>query len=407
MRGKTFMPPKNIEAQGGKKLYSKVPFPLAKSQGLSPRSLNCVFVRPPEKIPRKILHFFKRDLKTGLPLSESKQIFMAQVFLHELEEGTRILERSGRHEQARLLRLSGSKMHLSNQMQLLREWMEDPSIRERPPERIIKGFKIRNNQNGELEVALREGKAACFTSHGLFYKDRNEDSLLIVPERGVIAVFDGMGGHIGGNIASGIVVDFLEYGLKTGMNLEKAIEFANEAVIQRTRNDPRLGGMHSMGTTVVSAEIHGNQMKAVHAGDSKLLVIRKGEIIHESQDHTNGQDLLREGLIDNETAHALNHILSRSLGCDSIFANRDLNRSDITLMSGDRVLLSSDGITDNFFAKDFTLNELAQLASSGSLEESLHQIYNATTERIRKGVLPDGRPAKPDNLTLMIYEHGL
>src|SRR5215467_1765469 len=113
------MPPKNIEAQGEKKLYSKVPFPFAKSQAPSPRSLNCVFVRPPQKIPRKVLHFFKRDLKTGLPLSEAKQVFMAQVFLHELEEGTRILERSGRNEQARLLRLSGSKMHLTNQMQLL------------------------------------------------------------------------------------------------------------------------------------------------------------------------------------------------------------------------------------------------------------------------------------------------
>jgi len=401
------MPQKIPEAQGEKKLYSKVPFPLAKSQGPSPRSLNCVFVRAPQKIPRRVLHYFKMDVKTGVPLPEAKQTFMAQVLLHELEEGTRILERSGRSEQARLLKLTGHKMHLTNQVQLMREWMEEQSIRERPPERITKGNKIRNNQNGEIEMVLREGRVAAFTSHGLFYKDRNEDALLIVPERRVMAVLDGMGGHIGGNIASGIVVDFLEYGLKTGMSLERAIEFANEAVLQRTRNDPRLGGMHAMGTTLVSAEIKGNTLKTVHSGDSKLLVIRQGKIVHESEDHTNGQDLLREGLVDLEMAHALNHILSRSLGCDSIFANRDLNRSEITLMKGDRVVMASDGITDNFFSKDFSLGELAQLASQGSPEQALHLLYNTTTDRIRKGILPDGRPAKADNLTLMIYEHGV
>ncbi|MFO1518767.1 MAG: SpoIIE family protein phosphatase [bacterium] len=400
------MPPKTLEAQEENQLFTQVPFPLAKSQSPSKKPVGSLSVRPPQKIPRKVLHFFKYDPKTGAALGEEKRIFLAQVFMHELDEGIRILEQCGRSEQARLLKISNPKVHLSNQIKLLREWLDQEPIRDRPPERVSSGFKLRNNQNGELKAAFREGKAFGLTSHGLQYKDRNEDALLFVPERGFMAVFDGMGGHIGGNIASGTLADFIEYGLKAGMTAEKAIDFANEAVLQRTRNDPRLGGVHAMGSTLSCAEVKGSSLKSLHVGDSKLLVIRKGKIVHESADHTNGQELLRGGLIDEETAHALNHILSRSLGCDSIFASRDLERSEVTLQPRDRVLLASDGITDNFYAEDFSLSELAQMASTGSLEDAAHRIQTACFDRVRKGELPSGFRAKPDNVTVMLYEHG-
>jgi serine/threonine protein phosphatase PrpC len=402
------MPPKVPVTQNEKQPYVRSSFPLTKVPYSSfKRTSKTIAVRPPEKIPRKVLDFFKMDVKSGSLLNEEKRSFLAQVLMHEIDEGIRILQQCGREEQSRLLKISNPRMHLSNQILLLREWLGQDPIRNRPPERVARSLKLRNSQNGELTETLPHGRALGFTSHGILYKDRNEDALLIVPEREVLAVFDGMGGHIGGNIASGIAVDFLEYGLKQGMTLEKATVLANEAILQRTRNDPSLGGMTPMGTTLACCEIKGSLLKVLHVGDSKLLVIRDGKIIYESQDHTNGQDLLREGLVDHETAHYLNHILSRSLGCDSILVNRDLERSEIALKPGDRILLATDGITDNYYTHNFSLAELTQLASLNALDEAVSKIYDVCLDRIRKGTLPNGQAAKPDNLTLLLYQHGL
>jgi PPM family protein phosphatase len=400
------MPPKMTDLQSEQDLYAQFPAALPSRVSSRKKIIDTVTVRSPRRIPKKILSFFQMDPKTGLSLAEEKRSFLAQVVMHEMDEGIRILERCGHAEQARLLKNPPPKMHLSNLLALLRRSLDQKTVQNLPPEEISLGFKIRNNQIGRLTVGLPEGRVAALTSQGILYKDRNEDALLLVPERGIMAVLDGMGGHAGGNIASGIVTDFMEYALKEGRSLEKAITYANDAVIERTRNDPRLGGMHPMGTTLVCCQIRKNRLQSVHVGDSKLLVIRNSRIIHESKDHTNGQDLLRDGLIDQETAHFLNHILSRSLGCDSIFASRDLESSEIGLEAGDRVLLATDGVTDNFFSRDFSLAELAQMAGEGSVTDAVTEIHQACLDRIQKETLPDGRPSKADNLTVMVYEHG-
>src|SRR5207244_9947709 len=135
--------------------------------------------------------------------------------------------------------------------------------------------------------------------------------------------------------------------------------------------------------------------------DSKLSIIRKGKIILETKDHTNDQDLLKNRVIYLETAHFLNHILSRSLGCDSIFATRDLEKTELKLKSQDRVLLATDGITDNFFAYDFSLSELAKIASLKTLEEAVEKISTTCKDRIKKGHLPSGYASKGDNMTLL------
>lgn len=362
-------------------------------------------VRPAHQILRKVLQFFKEDVETRKPLPPEKQLFLAQVFMHELDEGIKLLERSGRVEQARLLTQPNGRIHLSNQLLLLREWIKEGSLQSFASEYVERGLKLRNNQTGQIQARFEQGRAIGLSSPGYGYKDQNEDALLMVPSRGVLAVMDGMGGHVGGNIASGILVDFLEYALQEGKALEEGIVFAHEAILQRTRNDPRLGGKTPMGSTLVACEIQNDQMQLVYIGDSKLLLIRDGKIIHETQDHTNGQELLRERVVDLEVAHSLNHILSRSLGCESLGIDRMLEKDHLRLRPRDRVLLVSDGITDNFFSNRFSLEELANLASSSSLEEGVRAIYVTCMERMKLGKLPDGRASKPDNLALLLYEH--
>lgn len=368
-------------------------------------SAHSVQVRDPQKIPKKLREFFKVDLKTGANLPSDRKIFLSQVLMHEIDEGTRLLCRAGKLEIAEMVRTAHPRMHLSNQLRLLRDALEEKSVSELPPEVLPSGFKIRNNQSGQISGKLKNGRYHALSSEGILYKNRNEDALLVEPEREVLAVLDGMGGHSGGNVASCVMADFLEYGLQHGMDLEKAICFGNEAILERAKNDAKLGGAYPMGTTLAAVQIHGDKLKTIHVGDTKLLVVRHGKIAFETLDHTNGQSLYREGLVDADTAHFLNHILSRNLGTDPILPNRDLEKNSFTLKSGDRILMASDGITDNFYSRDFKLDELAQLASKGELTECAEEILRISTQRIKAGKLPSGYRAKPDNLSLLLYQH--
>lgn len=362
-------------------------------------------IREPQKIPRKLREFFKVDLKTGSTLPNDRKIFLSQVLMHEIDEGSRILYRAGKNEIAEIVHSSHPRMHLSNQLRLLRDSLEEKSMAELTPETVTQGFKIRNNQSGTLGGKFKEGSFYALCNEGILYKGRNEDAILIEPEKQALAVLDGMGGHRGGNVASCIMTDFLEYGLQHGMSLEQAICLGNEAILQRAKNDPQLGGAYPMGTTLVITQIQGDKLKTVNVGDSKLIVIRQGKIVFETLDHTNGQSLFREGLVDVDTAHFLNHILSRNLGTDPILPNRDLDKSSFSLKTGDRVLLMSDGISDNFYSPNFKLDELAALATKGDLAECVQLIHQKCLERMKQGKLASGYRAKPDNLSLILYQH--
>ncbi len=199
-----------------------------------------VSVRDVAEIPKRVFNYFKIDPKTDQPLSEANRILAAQSYMHELDEGVRVLALAGKRQEVKFFIEKNVRIHLNNLIVLLREWLADSSVTHLSPEKVSLKLKIRNNQIGKISSRFLKGKVVGFTSEGILYKNRNEDALLVYPERGILAVFDGMGGHAGGNIASGIGVDFLEYGLKKQMPLEKAIEYSNEAILKTKKSDTRI-----------------------------------------------------------------------------------------------------------------------------------------------------------------------
>jgi len=265
-------------------------------------------------------------------------------------------------------------------------------------------LKARNNQFGAAKTNLGAHPAVAVTEVGIDYKPRNEDAFLMMPQQKTLALADGMGGHVAGHIASGVAVDFFEEGIRQGMDIENAIVFANEAIMTRAHNDPKLAGMHPMGCTFAAVQVRHTMLKVAHVGDTKVIVLRSGKILFESFDHTQGQELLREGLIDSSTALELNHILNRCIGLDSMRPDRDVETSTLTLAPGDRVLIATDGVTDNFFDGKLRLDELAELASNGSLTQAAELIVDQCQERMRRGKLADGRRSKCDNLSLAMFE---
>lgn len=174
----------------------------------------------------------------------------------------------------------------------------------------------------------------------------NEDSFYISHERNVLAVADGMGGYVGGEIASKTAVEAIAYYFKNfnyaaPVQLEKAIQYANSSIISKTLIDPSLKGM---GTTVSMVTLARHMAFWGHVGDSRIYLYREGVFLQISVDHTIVQVLLDKGKITEEEAldHPQRHVLTRAVGVDS---NLIVDTGAFEVQPNDRILICSDGLT--------------------------------------------------------------
>ena len=131
----------------------------------------------------------------------------------------------------------------------------------------------------------------------------NEESLLVVPELGLFAVADGMGGHSAGEVASKCAVEsvhaFLadraqilrdfaadpspDRGAAAARLVEQAVQAACADIFRMAAKDVRL---HGMGTTFVCLVVAGERGIVAHVGDSRLYLARRGNVYVLTEDHT-------------------------------------------------------------------------------------------------------------------------
>ena len=174
----------------------------------------------------------------------------------------------------------------------------------------------------------------------------NEDSFYIGCEKNVLAVADGMGGYVGGEIASKTAVEAIAYYFKNftfaaPVQLEKAIQYANSCILSKTMIDPSLKGM---GTTISIVTLARQYAFWGHVGDSRIYLYRSGELKQISLDHTIVQVLLEKRKITQNEAkeHPQRHVLTRAVGVDE---NLLVDSGAFQIQPGDRILLCSDGLT--------------------------------------------------------------
>lgn len=176
---------------------------------------------------------------------------------------------------------------------------------------------------------------------------RNEDALLQRPERGLVAVADGMGGHAAGDVASRIAVDVLDdstaHGaIDTGV-LEHAIRAAHDAILKAARADADLDGM---GTTLTALHVDpGNGACAIgHVGDSRAYRLREGALDQLTRDQTWVQEQVDAGALT--PAQARNHPFAAMLTCALGIDERplDVQAFEVDAAPGDLFLLCSDGL---------------------------------------------------------------
>ncbi|HYI49761.1 MAG TPA: PP2C family serine/threonine-protein phosphatase [Allosphingosinicella sp.] len=197
-----------------------------------------------------------------------------------------------------------------------------------PPAAASGGFRI------ESWSRTHEG---CVRSH-------NEDSYLARDGEGLWAVADGMGGHEGGEWASGRIVRELgRIGL--GKGFEASCEAAKKAILAANRQilaEGRKRGKR-MGSTLVMLIVEGARYALLWIGDSRAYLMRGGTLVQLSRDHTQVQEMVARGLMTSEQAlgHPMGHVLSRAVGVQKEI---EIERSDGEVQSGDIFLLCSDGL---------------------------------------------------------------
>jgi PPM family protein phosphatase len=161
-------------------------------------------------------------------------------------------------------------------------------------------------------------------------------------------VADGMGGHEGGQVASGIAVEtvrdvYLAYsGDNPGDALLTAFQDAHAAIQTYAREHPELRGM---GTTCTAVALRDRDLYYGHVGDSRLYLIRESGISQVTDDHSLVGRLLRDGQITAEEAavHPDKNVLTAALGMDSAVPG-DFSEAPRPLDPNDILLICTDGL---------------------------------------------------------------
>ncbi|WP_298874943.1 protein phosphatase 2C domain-containing protein [uncultured Microbacterium sp.] len=176
-------------------------------------------------------------------------------------------------------------------------------------------------------------------------REVNQDAFLA--EYPLFVVADGMGGHLGGEIASASTVDRLRTVVDSGSvstkNIEKALSRAVKDIIAHPETTDE-----GTGTTLTGLylETHTDEPHWVtlNIGDSRVYLLRDEEIVQVTTDHSVVQELIAAGRLSPEEAenHPYGNVITRAVGpSDSV--KPDYLRLDV--LDGDRFVVCSDGLT--------------------------------------------------------------
>jgi serine/threonine protein phosphatase PrpC len=189
-------------------------------------------------------------------------------------------------------------------------------------------------------------RVATRTHIGLRRK-RNEDFLGVdhTPYGLLVVVCDGMGGHAGGDRASRLAVEHFTRTINEGAGevrklLLEGVERANGEIYGES---VATGVREGMGTTLVAALVEGGRASVVNVGDSRCYLLHDGRLRRVSFDHSYVGELVASGQLTEEEAfvHPQRNIITRALGSP---APVQPDIFDISIVDGDALLLSSDGL---------------------------------------------------------------
>lgn len=185
----------------------------------------------------------------------------------------------------------------------------------------------------------------------------NEDSFGYDERLGIFVVCDGMGGHAAGEVASRIAVDtvlgyfrerepavrqdaYLNDAPLGARLLAEAVKQANDAILEYAEVHKNTSGM---GTTLVAVRFVDDTVSIANVGDSRIYLLREGQLLQITEDHSLVMEQVRRGLLTLEEAKrsSAQNIITRALGTDETTLP-DLG--EFPAQAGDLLLLATDGV---------------------------------------------------------------
>ncbi|HEY1986660.1 MAG TPA: Stp1/IreP family PP2C-type Ser/Thr phosphatase [Terracidiphilus sp.] len=217
-------------------------------------------------------------------------------------------------------------------------------------------------------------------------RSNNEDSYGYDAEQNIYVVCDGMGGSAAGEVASGMAVRALieTYGSSAGVPAEDeaalienrlmaAIHEANRVVREAGTENPEL---HNMGTTLVCVAMDGDRAVIGNVGDSRAYLIRNGNCVQVTLDHSLLDEEVRNGNMTPEMAAASNlqSVITRAIGvADTV----EPDLFGARLQNEDMLLLASDGLTRYVHADEIAVD----IQLGGDLTSSCQALIDHAKER--------------------------
>jgi serine/threonine protein phosphatase PrpC len=256
-------------------------------------------------------------------------------------------------------------------------------------------------------------------------RERNEDSYLVDPALGVLAVADGMGGHQGGATASRMAVELLASELADARgDFDAAVRKQKEVSVRTTEEMPSIdpatlpptvpgstdeallpGGvalvfspalelmrdivrrassgiyeaafdrpeLRGMGTTLTAMLLHGGKAHVVHAGDSRCYMFRDGRLRQVTEDHSWINEQMKSGSMTEAEAKAsrFRHVITKSIGFEREI---DADLKSVPVSAGDCFLLCSDGMSN--YVEHGELERIVAMTWYRKLPQQLIQLAN-------------------------------
>jgi protein phosphatase len=215
----------------------------------------------------------------------------------------------------------------------------------------------------------------------------------ILEERGwLFAVADGMGGHAAGEVASQLAIETLfeeYYGgdnapLPPAVRLKQAVLVANARIYEQAAAERAQAGM---GTTIVAAVVRDNWLTLANVGDSRAYLVRNGESIQITRDHSWVAEQIAAGLLSQQEAknHMYRSVVTRCLGHR---AEIQVDTFEHALEAGDVVLLCSDGLSNQV-----SDDEICEIVTSRPAETAARELVELAN-----------RYGGPDNITALVLQ---
>lgn len=235
-------------------------------------------------------------------------------------------------------------------------------------------------------------------------RERQEDALgtaqLRQPGNSLVLVLaDGMGGHVGGDVAARLATRTILAYLKAGTapawaKLKPALQAANDGIRRAVQANNALEGM---GCTLIAATISGGRLRWISVGDSVLFLVRGGECFRLNADHSMRSvfaDLVaRGGISEDDAAREPSRNALRSAVTGDPIELIDAPDEDLVLRERDLILLVSDGV------ETLSDAEIARIASRAQPRGA-----QAVVDALLKAVAGH-KAMHQDNASVVVYIH--